>query len=319
MELNLFTFGERFPTEDACYSRVMQVYWPNGPICITCGSVSVYASKTRRMFKCKDCGRQFSPLSGTIFQDTHLPLRKWFLAAYLLSADGIAANQLYRRIGVTKKTAWFLVQRIMGAMEDANLVLEGPVQIDEMYVGPKSRGRTSARYSNKYAVIGGVEDKPNGRMVVEVVKQPDATVAMDFIRRRIKPGSVITTDDSRIYHNLKHQYQHETINHSARQYVVNGVTTNRMENGWMHGKRLIKGHHIRVSGKHLSTYVAGGHQFRFNVRGNTDEERFNAWLGQTRGVVLTYRQLLAKKPTKPLALRGWARKRAKLPVQTSLF
>jgi len=318
MELNLFSFHARFPDEEACYAYIIKRRWPNGLACLSCGSIEIYKCKTRRMFKCKDCRRQFSPLVDTIFQDTHLPLLKWFMTVYLLTSDGISSNQLAQKIGVTQKTAWFLLQKIMLAMEQKDIILTGAVQIDETYVGPKARGRTSARYSRKYAIIGAVETRPYGRMVLEVVKQPDATVAMEFIRQHIKPGTVIYTDESRIYSNLRYQYEHATVNHSQRQYVVNGITSNKIENSWMHTKRMLRGHHIWVSGKHLSTYAGGGHQFRYNTRGMGASKRFEAWFDQAWGKVLTYRQLLAKRATEPLALRGWARKRSLLPTQLSL-
>ena len=319
MELNLVNFHARFPSEEACYDFIIKQRWPNGLACLTCGSVAVYTCKTRRMFKCKDCRKQFSPLVNTIFQDTHLPLIKWFMAVYLFTTDGISTNQLAKQLGITQKTAWFLAQRIMAAMEDKDIVLSGVVQIDETYVGARARGRSTARYSNKYAVIGAVESQPHGKMALMVVKQPDTTVARQFIQQYIKPGTHIFTDESRIYNTVKYQYEHGTVNHSQRQYVTEGVTTNKIENGWMHAKRILKGRHIRVSGKHLSTYMCGGHQFRYNTRGLSINERFEKWFSQAWGKVLTYRQLLAKRAAEPLALRGWARKRALMPVQMSLF
>jgi hypothetical protein len=271
------------------------------------------------MFKCGDCKRQFTPLSGTIFQDTHLPLRKWVFAIYLLTTNGISSNKLAEELGITQKTAWFLVQRIMTAMQDDDVMLSGVIQIDETYVGPKLIGRSSARYSKKYAVMGAVESGKGGKIALRVVKQPDATVAMEFIRDYVKYGSVIHTDESRIYNRLKYEYEHATVNHSERQYVFEGVTSNKIENGWMHGKRLLRGHHIKVSGKHLSAYMCGGYQFRYNNRSLNAAGRLDKWLKQAFGKVLTYRQLKAKRAVDPLALRGWARKRASMPVQMSLF
>lgn len=320
MELNLLNFHSRFKSEKACYAYIIKRRWPDGLACLTCGSVAVYTSKTRHMFKCKDCGCQFSPLSDTVFQDTHLPLRKWFLAVYLLTTSGMSSTKLAKILGITQKTAWLLIGKISTAMQEQDRILSGVVEIDETYIGPKSRGRSSARYSKKYAVMGAVEKGKYGKIALHVVKQPDATVAMDFIRRYIKPGSVIHTDESRIYHGLKYQYEHATVNHSQRQYVSGGgVTSNKIENGWMHGKRFLKGHHIKVSGKHLSTYMCGAYQFRYNTRDLDATERFNKWFGQSFGRVLTYKQLVAKQATEPLALRGWARKRAAMPVQMSLF
>ena len=319
MELNLFNFHTRFPSEEACYAYIIERRWKTGLACIRCGSVAVYTCKTRRLFKCKDCHKFFSPLVGTIFQDTHLSLLKWFLAIHLLTTDGVSSNQLAKHLGISQKSAWYLVQRIMDAMQTKKLILHGVVQMDEVYFGPKSRGRSSARFAKKYALLGAVEAGPNGRMALEVVKQPDATVTRLFVERHIKPGAHIVTDESSIYKWLEYLYEHDKVNHSRHEYVrAGGITTNLIENRWHHLRRNVRGRHIHVSGKHLSTYAAGGFQFRYNTRHLTADERLDTWLGQAFGSVLTYKELLQKRPTQPLALRGWARKQAALPVQLRL-
>jgi len=317
MELNLLNFSVVFPNEEACYEYIIKKRWPSGMACLTCGSVRVYASKTRRMFKCGDCYRQFTPLTGTIFQDTHLPLRKWFMAAYLLSEEGMSSTKLAEKLRISQRSAWFLAHRLRLAMTERDFMLDGTVQMDETYVGPKVRGRTTARYSSKYAVLGAVEKGKYGRIKLEVVKQPDATVAMDFIRKYIKLGTLIHTDESRIYWNLRYTYDHQTVNHSKRQYVFEGITSNKIENAWSHLKRLIRGRHIRVSGKHLPLY-AREFQFRYNTRSLTVDERFNQLIGQGVSQLLPYNKLVTAQAVPPLALRGWARKRAAMPAQLSL-
>jgi transposase-like protein len=241
------------------------------------------------------------------------------MAVHLLTTDGVSTNILKDRLNITQKSAWYLTQRIIEAMKNHKIVLTGVVQVDETYFGPKARGRSSARYSKKYAVIGAAEAKPGGKVVLEVVKQPDATVAMSFIRRNIAPGSIIHTDESRIYGALKYEYQHATVNHSQHQYVDGGVTSNLIENNWMHAKRVVKGCRIWVSGKHLSSYMQGEHQFKRNMRNNTADERFTQWFSQAWGVRLTYKQLIAKRAVEPLALRGKARRQSMLPVQMQLL
>jgi transposase-like protein len=202
-------------------------------------------------------------------------------------------------------------------MLERDFMLSGVVQIDETYYGSKVRGRSTARYSPKYAIMGAVEKGEHGRLKLEVVKQPDATVAASFIRRNIALGAVIHSDESRIYHSLKYTYEHATVNHSEHQYVYEGVTSNKIENAWMHTKRMLRGIHIRVSGKHLPLY-GREFQFRYNTRHMSSGEQFDQWFGQSFGKVLTYKQLVAAKSVQPLALRGWARKRAAMPVQLKL-
>lgn len=318
MELNLINFHTRFPDEDACYEYVVQKRWPDGLACLHCGSVKVYTCKTRRIFKCGDCRRQFSALIDTIFQDTHLPLRIWFMAIYLQTTGDLSTLKMSQKLGITRKTAQHLTHRIMKAMEEEGLVLQGRVAVDEMYHGPKAKGRSAARYQKKYAVLGGVEQLPNGRVALEVVKQPDTTVAMDFFAAHIKPGTSVSTDESRIYNMLRHRYDHATVNHSQRQYVDMGITTNHIENVWHHVRRKVRVH-IHLSGKYLSHYLIGGFQFKYNYRHLSDGERFAKWFDLAWGKTLPYKQMLLKKAVQPLALRGWARKRAAMPVQMLLF
>lgn len=314
----MLNFATRFPDESACHAFLVQRRWPDGLACLNCGSIAVYICKTRQMFKCKDCYKQFSARVNTIFQDSHLPLRKWFLAVHLLTAKGMSSYDLQKQISVTQKTAWFLTQRIRAAMEEDDIVLSGIVQIDETYVGPKSKGRSSARYSKKYAIMGAVEEGEFGRVKLQVVKQPDATVAAGFIRENVELGSALRTDESRIYNAVRYNFEHSTVNHSQHQYVDAGVTTNKIENAWMHTKRLLRGTYIRVTGKHLQLY-AHEFQFRYNNRHKNGNDRFDQWFSQAWGRVLTYKQLRERRATQPLAPRGWARKRALMPVQMRLF
>ncbi len=183
------------------------------------------------------------------------------------------------------------------------------------YHGAKAKGRSSARYGNKWGIMGAVEEGKDGQLALEVVKQPDSTVVRDFFDAHIAPNAQIVTDESRIYNTIRHRYQHDTVNHSQRQYVVAGATTNAIENVWHHVRRMVRVH-IHLSGKHLSTRL-GGFQFRYNTRNLTDGLKFERWFGQAWGKTYPYKQMVAKQAVQPLALRGWARKRAMMPVQTS--
>ncbi len=317
MELNLVNFHTRFPDEDACYEHLIQMRWPEGLACLYCGSIEIYTCKTRRLFKCADCSKIFSPIVGTIFQDTHLSLRKWFMAIYLKTTDNISDLKLASRVGVSRKTGRHLAHRIEHAMAQGDLLLTKRAQVDEMYHGPRAKGRSSARYSRKYGIMGAVEEGKEGRLVVEVVKQPDSTVVRDFFDAHIAPSAHVITDESRIYNTIRYRYQHATVNHSQRQYVVAGASTNAIENVWHHVRRMVRVH-IHLSGKHLSTRL-GGFQFRYNTRNLSDGAKFDQWFRQACGKTYTHRQMTAKQAVQPLALRGWARKRAAMPVQTSLF
>lgn len=239
------------------------------------------------------------------------------MAIHLKTTDNISVLKLAERLSVSRKTAQHLAHRIEHAMAQEGLVLTKRAAVDEMYHGAKSKGRTSARYSNKWGVIGAVEVGKDGRLAIEVVKQPDATVVRDFFNAHIALNVPVMTDESRIYKMIKYNYEHETVNHSERHYVVNGISSNAIENVWHHVRRMVRVH-IHLSGKHLSTHL-GGFQFRFNTRNLNADARFRLWFGQALSKRLTYEQMVAKQAVQPLALRGWARKRAAMPVQMSLF
>lgn len=197
-------------------------------------------------------------------------------------------------------------------------MLTKKLAVDELYCGPRAKGRSSARYQKKFAVMGAVEQNPNGRVALEVVKQPDSTVVMDFFAAHIAPDASVSTDESRIYGMLRHRYEHKTVNHSQRQYVHMGVTTNHIENVWMHVRRKIRVH-IHLSGKYLSSYLIGSFQFKYNYRHLSDGQRFAKWFDLAWDKTLPYKQMLRKQAVEPLALRGWARKRAMMPVQMRLW
>lgn len=118
MEINLLNFSTHFPDEDACYEYIIKKRWPDGLACLSCGSVKVYTCKTRRLFKCGDCKKQFSPTVGTVFQDTHLPLRTWFMAIYLQTTGDLPTVRMAAKLGITRKTAEHLTHRIMEAMKE---------------------------------------------------------------------------------------------------------------------------------------------------------------------------------------------------------
>lgn len=257
-------------SEDSCRTILERLRWPDGVRCLRCGSEKVKAIPSRGIYDCYSCGYQFSVLAGTIFHDTHLPLRKWFVATYLMveSRKGISANQMKRTISVSYKTAWYLCHRIRAAMRDANpMPLSGIVEVDETYVGGKVRGRGRRYTGNKTIVVGAIERGGNVRLKVE--KRNDRKTLHTFIRSVANDGTeAIYTDEWAVYDGIADKNtRHESVNHSAEEWVRADVHTNTVEGVWSLLKRSIVGSYHQLSAKHLDSY-AQEMAWRFNNREN---------------------------------------------------
>lgn len=227
--MNLLEFQQKFATEEACLLHLEQSRWGaegENRYCPHCGSVKTYKFKSGKLFKCGDCRKQFTAKIGTIFSESKVPLTKWYLAIYLASSlkKGISSVQLSKYTGVTQKTAWFMLHRIRTVFEntDNNDMLDGGVEMDETYVGGKTRRLpNSSQFSNKMAVMDIVEKrKGTGRVKTSVTKHADATIALPFIRASIKQGIPIHTDESRIYNRVSREFPHEFVNHSKLELRV---------------------------------------------------------------------------------------------------
>ena len=287
---------DRYSSDDACRDLLENLRWPNGVACPRCGSTGISTIKGRRVYDCNDCRYQFSVTAGTIMHDSHLPLRKWFVAIYLMceSKKGVSALQLHRTLGVARRTAWYLSHRIRAAM--ANDPLEGPtlvgvVEVDETLVGGKAPGKGHGYRGNKFWVAGAIQRDGNVRL--EKVPNVRRTTLHDFINRTVKDGAdAIYTDELKSYIGIEDdETRHETVNHSAEEWVVGDVHTNSIEGVWSLFKRSIMGSFHKVSMKHIDRYLSEL-EWRFNNRGNE-----HIFLDTLRRIVLTdtmtYRELVA--------------------------
>lgn len=281
-EMDLMTLFERFGNDEKCRMYLERLRWPYGVQCTRCGSEKISRIYKRNQFACDSCKFHFSVTSGTIFHDSHLPLMKWFAAIYLLSESkkGMSANQLKRNLKVAYKTAWYLCHRIREAVKDADNdgLLSGVVEIDETFIGGKARNmhkRDWARkketstgyYVNKTAVVGAIER--GGKVRMQAVKRVDYNTIKAFIRAKLADETrAICTDDADVYDTIAdHNTQHESVNHSAGQYVFGDIHTNTLENVWSLFKRSVIGSYHRLSVKHLDRYL-DEFEFRFNNRHN---------------------------------------------------
>src|SRR5579864_1772269 len=221
MDTNLIKLFEKFNSEDRCREYLELLRWPNGVCCVRCGDTSVWKLAKRHQYECNGCGYQFSATAGTVFHDSHLPLWKWFLAAYLIceSKKGMSACQIQRTLGVSYKTAWYLCHRIRAAMlEVAPEKLGGTVEIDETYVGGKKR---RWRPKSDKAVVIGIRQR-NGDLRLIRAKDAKSKTVREIINANVGGHvEVILTDESAIYPwalNKLPKAKHKTINHT-REYA----------------------------------------------------------------------------------------------------
>ncbi|MEO5920655.1 MAG: IS1595 family transposase [Pseudolysinimonas sp.] len=292
-----------FSDLNVCTQFVAALRWPEGPVCERCGSVEYSYLSTRRLWKCKACKRQYSVKVGTIFEDSALPLSKWLPAVWLIanSKNGVSSAELARSLGVTQKSAWFMLHRIRLAMKAGSLdKISGTAEVDETYVGGLSKNmheidrKTKIKRGaagHKTAVIGALER--GGEVRAEVVGDTTGATLQGFVRDNVETGGVVHTDSARGYIGLRDDYDHSLVDHTLGQYVNGQVHTNGIENFWALLKRSIKGTYISVAPYHLERYV-DERVFAFNHRALPDLMRFNLVIRSAPGRRLTYDELTGK-------------------------
>ena len=303
-DLTLSVYDARFtdPIEAATYLE--SIRWPDGPVCPHCGESErrpyPLKSKTRKLYKCAACRKQYTVTVGTIFEGSHIGLHKWLLAFFLLcsSKKGMSAHQLHRMLGVTYKSAWFMAHRIRYAMEQPPFArpLEGVVEADETYVGGKERNR---KRQDKQKKTGRGTDKTPVVVLVErggparAFRMANVTgeELKGAIRRNVAKEARIMTDSFKSYRGLSEEFaSHEYVSHSDGEYVRGEVHTNTAENYFSILKRGIDGTYHHISEAHLPRYLAE-FDFRYNNRANLgvdDAERTRRALAGVVGKRLTY-------------------------------
>jgi hypothetical protein len=294
-----------FSDPDTALKTMVELRWPEGVHCPTCGRTDVKFLPTRRLWECKEKHprKQFSAKVGTIFEDSPLGLDKWFCAIWMIAncKNGVSSYELARAIGVTQKSGWFMLHRIRLAMKAGSFdKMDGTAEIDETYVGGKTknmhkskRPKVSIGGAGK-AIVAGVlkrgDEKSASRVRAILIADTTTPTLQALVRNNVESGSDVMTDAHSGYRGLSDAYKHEFVNHTT-EYVRGQVHTNGIENFWSLLKRSLRGTYVSVDPAHLLAYC-DEQAFRFNERKLQDAERFRAVTSAVKGKRLTYKDLI---------------------------
>lgn len=301
---SILDFQKEFSDEAKCREYLEQQRWNGTPACPFCGSINVHRFPNGKIFKCREkgCRSKFSVTVGTIYENSKLPLTKWFLATYILSvhSKGISSLQLASWLGCTQKTAWHLNHRIREMLTDkAPELLEGIVEVDETYVGGSLKNIHAKKkeklkgLDNKTMVFGAIQR--GGKVRTKVIPQTNLENVTEAIEGFVALESTMVTDEHHAYNKVGKKYNHKKVNHRDKEYVRKEdilVHTNNIEGYWNILKKQIDGIHHSVSPKHLQRYCNES-AFRFNNRVLLQDERFAAALANCNGN-LKYKTLIGK-------------------------
>ncbi len=292
-----------FSDPDRCFEYAKHLRWPDGKVsCPRCQSYEHSFISTRKIWFCKGCKKQFTIKVGTIFEDSPIGLDKWLCALWMLTncRNGVSSYEVHRTIGVTQKSAWFMLHRLRMLMhEDDETPLSGEVEMDETFVGGKAKNMHKAKraklashlaepgtFKGKTIVVGMLERK--GRVKAEVVEARTREVLHKLAHTSIDPNATVMTDEYHPYRGIN--FTHEVINH-ADAYVRGNIHTNGIESFWSMLKRALGGTYISVEPFHLFRYI-DEQAFRFNNRNDTDDlGRFELAARNVAGKRLTYAAL----------------------------
>ena len=313
--MDLLKFFDMFPDEQACRNFLEKHRWPNEITCPQCGIIGkAYKYKNGKnagkLFKCAACRQQFTVRVGTIFEDSPITLRKWFLAIYLSTNNkkGVSSVQLGKYLKVRQATAWFILQRVREVERTGTFEkLTGLVEMDEAYIGGKDSNKHYSKRlktltgkgaqgfgskNSKAPVVGMVER--GGKLHAVTTKDTGSRTLMTLARQHIDINATVYTDEHMPYRTLpKLGFKHKSVNHGVKEFVNGMASTNTAESFWSHLKRGINGVYHHVSAKHLQRYC-DEYSYRWNTRTMTDGERFEDWFVHVNGKRLTYKALVYK-------------------------
>ena len=291
-----------FSDLDVATDYLASLRWPTGPTCPACGGTEYSYLSTRRLWKCKACKKQYSVKVGTIFEDSPMGLDKWLPAVWLVanSKNGISSHEAGRALGVTQKTAWFMLHRIRLAMQTGSFDrMTGEVEVDETFVGglaknmhaaERAKNITAPGPTGKAIVVGSLER--GGKIRAEVVPDRRKRTLHAHIAKSVAPGSMVYTDSNVAYRGMPFHYTHRVVDHAVK-YVDGRVHVNALEGFWALLKRGLHGTYVQVAPFHLFRYL-DERVFTYNMRDLTDLGRFTMILQRCSGRRLTWAELTAK-------------------------
>lgn len=297
-----------FSDADRAFEFAKSLRWPDGNVvCPRCGKAKHSFIKTRRIWFCYECGKQFTLKIGTVFEDSPLGLDKWMTAFWMLvnCKNGVSSMEIHRAIGITQKAAWFMLQRLRLATQDnffGSKLGSGPnreVEVDETFIGGKARNmhksrkaKLTGRVDDDKAVVVGFMER-GGKVRTQIVTKRRKQNMQPLVREQVEAGAALYTDALASYVGLDKDYDHEVVDHAV-EYVRGRVHTNTIENFWSLVKRGLHGTYVSVEPFHLFRYL-DEQMFRFNNRKNmNDSQRFALAMSQVGGKRLTYADLTGK-------------------------
>ena len=300
--ITLLDAVKKFDTEEKAEAWFIEQRWPSGVACPFCGTlnVAIVANRKPQPFRCreKECRKSFSVKTGTLLHSSKFSLSKWAIAFFLYTTNlkGVSSMKLHRDLGIAQSSAWYMAHRIRGMWTSEDDKFAGPVEVDETYIGGKERNKHESKKLKagrgtvgKTAVVG-IKDRETGQITSQVVQRTDKATLQEFVTENTEPDTQVYTDEAAAYRGIPRP--HESVKHSAREYVHGMAHTNGIESHWAMLKRGYVGVYHQMSVKHLPLYVAE-FEGRHNSRPLDTAEQMRIMAQGADGKRMTYGELIA--------------------------